>query len=259
LFLYMNRMLPGMNHSGMDSLGVQGGNMFVSGDICFLGMDERFRSGEKSDDYWIKLVFGDDDARKRVIWVGTREPSHSYGATHSSAGRGVRQPVFHLDLFFSPIGFSQDKMEFSFLFADYEDIQSIGGNDSPLERRRLAELRGFLRRTLSNLEADLREMGLIPKLVLVPMGVQFNDGLITGYTPFLNGLIDNRAGEKFYLMPCFVDDGQLPEVIKSMQDRAKRSVSDAIPVVVIEDNLLNPWSLGTASVRCRSKVLSRSH
>jgi hypothetical protein len=267
---YFKHMFPQTEWSdNLDPWTIQGGNLFVSRDIVFIGRDEKSRflgDSEQEISSLIKeLVFGDAD-HGHVVWVGT-EDKRSRMHSRSRDISEYNQPVYHIDLFFHPMGFLDptNRNKLTLLFATPRLNYTI-----PTLRNtnvHFRDLNDFFDATLSNLREDLAHIGIEAEVISVPLVLQFDETsgsqatgykLISGYSPFTNGLVDHRDGKTIYLMPHFVDPSLVPVVAEAQSEASNQvDVHPRLNVVPVLDHLLNVQGLSDASLRCRVKVLRR--
>ncbi len=261
-----------------DSLITEGGNMHVSGNILFLGMNER----KKYKDAWVinntdeissrvlQLAF-EDWEDKKLIWIGTDGRSRD---TLFTRGPG-HQPAYHTDLFFCPIGHidRENPKKFTYLFAKPTKEFLLPSNLGTIHSE-IQLLINWFNDTFDNLQTDIREGGFEPDPIILPLVLEVvgketlqsytqecqsrENPWISGYSPFANGLVNEKDGNVTYLMPQFKSIEN--QVILIAQNDAVLLVDSHIPrigVVPIQGFEFTSKNLHDYGLRCLVKVIAR--
>jgi hypothetical protein len=194
-------------------IDIAGGNMFVFDDVAFVGADELLRY--EGDENLRDLIGALSDSRghieaalkrcifgqckdKKLIWVGDIDNCR---LTYDN-GLGY-QPMYHIDLFFHPLGFVNDEAkankEFSFLFGLFRE-----GAHFEDQKISFDHLRHWLNDTYEKLKTDLVKLGFNPKPLEIEHSMFFlfnSQGVTIWYPSFLNGVSELRDGKIRYLFP----------------------------------------------------------
>lgn len=245
-----------------EKLTVEGGNMFVSDNLVFIGADDRSKFEKLSRIELLststlvsELVFG-SPTQAKVIWIGTNEnrPRHY----RQEVGK---QPVYHIDLFFHPIGLLDGGKKFTFLFA-MPDRASIFPHYDRRWNTTVDAYVKFFEDTLKKLEEDICAADLEPDPIKIPLAVQCNARQfdVAGYSAFCNGFVEKYQGQVDYLFPCFHPEQKVvAPPIYALQQRAVALIREhnGIQVEEVIDFHMNIRSLSDAGARCKSKVIRR--
>jgi hypothetical protein len=283
LFDFCRSMFPSATWREVETLQTEGGNMHVAGNVLFMGRDDFSRYSSTSSGFSlsqsgderlasnrvIQMVYG-DTTDKKLIWIGTK------GAPRSrlSVSEIGNQPAYHTDLFFCPLGIlnENEPHKFTYLYAQPEACFMIPYVEGPLHPE-LQALVDWFTETDMQLRADLIKNGFEPDPVVVPLVLEVvardkddtkrplrknERPWVTGYSPFVNGLINEHHKRIEYLMPQF---GQHSSVIlKTAQNETVRIIAESIPALTITPvtgSEFDPYNLSDSGLRCRVKVVDR--
>lgn len=235
--------------------GIAGGNMIVYQQLAFIGADELL--GREEVDMR-KAIFDNEKDESFVFWIGTgTDAENTY-----DAGKGF-QPMFHIDLFFHPLGFinKQATREFHFLFANLPENGHLSESQKPY----YDALRLRLRNTLQKLCSDLIDAKFVPIAHQVDLGVYYElGGRIPSawYSTFLNGISEIRDGSTRFYFPendaYGPHSGYWRSKFGEMQSRARCQIEKVLGkqnVIPIPDT----YGTENGALHCRVKVLSRTN
>lgn len=263
---------------------IAGGNMFVTKDILFVGRDElmeltkssnRLQSEDAAarrqsigiptndvntiEKTLLQSVYGKTQG-KHLIWVGLDKVGKLFG--DAKYDRASYQSLFHIDLYFSPLGVLNSTNKFYYIFSEPVVIpSSYTGtfNVSELERD-LALIR-------ANLDTSLKALGYDPVGIVVPLAVRPFPSEVrrTGRMhAFANGIMEKRDGKVNYLMPSYAI-GRPPHEVQigydscfnaakvSLASGLKAAVGDKFEVIPV----LSSSYTSDSALRCQVKVIER--
>jgi hypothetical protein len=264
--------------AGLDPLPIKGGNYAVNGNLAFIGMDElsnfltcRNWAGalglelpttrEAIEEKLVGLMLG-GDTTGRVIWVGDELvgglsplPDGDESPCNDPPVEQQYQPVYHTDLFFHPLGHLRGSKKWSYVISTLED------DLHPLARWRRADgdhvtqyhaLKKRMKLQADRLYKDLKDLGIDPDPVAVPLLVDFMNGEIGDYVAFANGVSEHTGSAVRYFMPdYFWKDGD--GLYVRARSRAKASLeSRGVSVLLIPDSYT-----ATSALHCKVKVMKR--
>ncbi|MCF8465102.1 MAG: hypothetical protein K9G41_09680 [Flavobacteriales bacterium] len=252
---------------------IPGGNMFVTKDVLLIGRDEleflrtsearRQSIGVTSNDSVaianaiLKAVYG-EVSNKKLIWVGFDESAPMFYVPFK---RASHQCIFHIDMYFSPLGKLDNSKRFYYLFSKPYEI----GDAAPSFH--FNKLAFDLNKIRLNLENDLRNIGLEPIGIEIPLGVQGKSGYEAyQFISFANGLVEKRAGYMNYLLPDYElaitastdfrkKYNQLYKMaIGSIETGLKKAVGSKFQIIPV----LSSTYTAESSLRCQVKVIERN-
>jgi hypothetical protein len=255
-----------------DSLALKGGNYFVRGDLVFIGSDvaSYYRECEQ---WWKTLGFMRKPSMHevelslaklftgstfgKIIWVGDGAPDTLL--IHNCSGHPLEdsyvQPLYHIDLFFHPLGVGASRDTFYYIMA--APVDSLHPN-SIVTSVRYVELKKRLAQTNERLVLSLRDAGLVPKPVVVPFGFAQTRSK-EFFIAFANGHSERLEDGSFrYLLPDYLNPSSLnfnDQDYGESRDRAVTALKGAgIVVIPIQ------YHYGYQSaLHCMSKVLIRDN
>ena len=275
------RSTPCTGNSQGDLLcAVAGGNMFVTSDVVFLGTDEQNKllnnrqvidslglSNTRNinisyvNNALLSAVYGDPTG-KRVVWVGTEGTTKTFSINYTGAGKEARQPIYHIDLFFNPIGrVSDSNMDFYYLIG-----VPFGFGKYANTSTKAAELKRSLDKINQAIAGSLTSFGYNPKPIEIPVGVnyEYKDKYeVVMFVAFCNGIFERRNDTLNYLLPRYTE--------RTMDDYWKQyQIMEAKAIKNLNDSLLQatgnkfkciPVSSashqGDSALRCQVKVIKR--
>ncbi|MFT5920275.1 MAG: hypothetical protein ACI9FU_002093 [Granulosicoccus sp.] len=254
---------------------IAGGNMYVTKNILFLGANElrRIDTAPKGDSSLKALTELDKESinkqllkdvygltkNKNVIWVGTKDLVNSH--TSESSTSKSYQPIYHIDLFFYPLGkLSKEKpLNFYYLIAKPE----VFGKE-PNRGTEIHHLDSVMEVVAKAIYDSLTKLKLNPVPIQVPMGISYNiDGpfLVNMFYAFSNGLFERRNDSLRFLYSDFdVATASIPQyedLIWRFEDcirkGLKQDINLPLELIPVYSNSYRPNS----GLRCQVKVLSR--
>lgn len=258
--------------------GIAGGNMFVCEKVLFMGTDELHRilhnvqlrrniglgPNEKDTSLIVqallRTVYGNSAQEKTLIWVGTDQPTRVHSAQSENAGKYAYQPIYHIDLFFNPLGIIGEGNNFYYILGD-----PIGFGPVPDEASKLSELRSAINEMNRVIRDSLTSLQLNPVALKIPLGVKYNEQ--NGYTvgvffAFCNGLFENSQSTTRYLFPRYSSNvtgayysqyNSMESVAVAKLDTLNRLGGVNHTTTFIESRTYN----GDSALRCQVKVVKR--
>lgn len=258
-------------------VGLKGGNMFVYEEIAFIGADELVKYGRheslrqrigaaSADPSGIESalrnsIFGSSQ-KGHIIWVGSTSESDRLSTTYD-AGLGF-QPMYHIDLFFHPIGYltkeHEVEKEFFYFIGSMEPGKYAAGQKTYYE-----PIQNFLSRTGQLLFDQIKGLGYKPRPVRIEQSVWFDisptGGVAPNFTIFLNGLLYSDGKRSKYLFPKDSSVSR-PNTWKGkrfaeLECSAKSKMEDLLG----KGNVIDVGSgdyTGISGLHCLVKVLKRS-
>ncbi|MBL4586556.1 MAG: hypothetical protein JKX84_05820 [Flavobacteriales bacterium] len=247
--------------------GIAGGNMFVSGDIVFMGRDELHRLkrselrrqtlGAKSDsDIDIETAILDAVYDRpgigKLIWVGTELPRQRYNGSSLYSGDWF-QPSYHIDLFFHPLGIRNGN-EFVYIFG----IPPVHTwSDNPKVDAAYALLRQWLIDTKEELKKNLPKNYVVEEIEIpTPILIRYlEEGpTVVDWSSAVNGISENLPNDRInYLFPFSTNYAAKFQGFETTQDAA---ISLILAAGITVDTVKHIYEPRTG-LHCRVKVLSR--
>ena len=261
--------------------GIAGGNMYVTENVAFIGRDELEKlkvtqtswlndgngnpiTDEKAITNKLLSLLYANPKGKKLVWVGPLNTIYKHSVTKAEAGDSVKQPVYHIDLFFHPLGQMSvnNPNEYYYLIAD--PINVSGYRD---DRTAIAYLDSVITETAKLIDSELKAMSLIPKPIELPLGVKYK-GERSGNKPksfhvaeffsSLNGLVELENDTMTYYYPKYSSGNdtyrtRLVDQFRIMSDSIKKAMGvnpHLIPVTSTYGE--------NSALRCSVKVLSRN-
>lgn len=216
--------LCGVNSCEEPLSDLQGGNMFVVDEYVFIGKDylwtnlrDDIRVDSKVtvfEQEVLKRVFPNPTGKK-VVWVGTSEACQRF-LTIVDIGKDFYQPIYHIDLFFHPLGRIGNDDKFFFIFGN----PYLEGESNSVSSDNQEILDSAMTNTLSNLIEHLGGDSAI-QCLSVPLSVQYKGGLIRKYSRYINGVSEMRSGKLHFLQSTVksdVDDYVNDELTQNVLD-----------------------------------------
>ena len=258
-----------------DCLRTQGGNMFVSKNIVFIGKDEFVKYSDnngqkeeilkKTNAEVLSKVF-DGASEKFIIWVGTKKKGHSRYPDYDTF---IFQPAYHIDLFFCPLGFldTDEPSEITFLFGQPEfesmALETDQGeqNLNDAEKSKMQSLIKWFKNCFTKLVKDVQGCGFKANPIKVPLGLILwkpNGSLmIKRYSPFVNGLVNQKTDVVEYLMPAIVnwEEHLLFSAVQMKTILQIRNIVPNVKIRLVKDEIL--FNGRDSGLRCRVKVVKR--
>lgn len=255
--------------STLDPLrGIDGGNIIVLKNNLFIGMDELdsllnsssrrdiLKHGLPKDTLKIEnallmAVYG-DTLNRNLVWVGNSSKVQRYDFDAESM-KEHSQPIFHIDLFFQPLGYLNPDSVFYVVIALPDTL-------IPFTSQNIMDRHYYQRASIRSLQKELLDK-LKPledsvACIEVPLFMEWNgNSKISNYSNFLNGIFENSEGEMTFLEPVFKNE---TTAINTQRRAFNKALLSGIP----ENVKLNVEPVhGTygnrAGLRCQVKVLSR--
>jgi hypothetical protein len=261
--------------SSADSMcSIAGGNMFVTEDVLFIGKDEFYRiwysenmkaslgikvTNQKSIENALLRKAYSNPAAKKLIWVGTNDLKEVHSTNSIEAGSRMFQPIYHIDLFFNPLGtLSPGSKSFYFLLGVPEETKQIVLNS------KIDHLDTALNEIRSNVSQALIDAGYVPKCIEVPLGVKYeNEFYVNRFTSFCNGLFEKWDGHVNFLMPRYDSALFIPYsqdyvdiellAIENMNNALDSATNNQFEVIPVYSSTYN----FNSALRCQVKVIRR--
>jgi len=252
----------------LEDLAIKGGNYAIRNNLVFIGADvaSYYLSCEN---HWRAVGFeekptigqleqalfqsfsGERDGK--VIWVGDGDPDTTlwYDCAVEIPENSLAQPLYHIDLFFHPLGLETETDTFHYIIATM--IDSLHP-DTVVKAPRYINLKERLALTDQKLQMALRQIGLVPKPITVPFGfahTKNNEFFIA----FANGHSERLKNGTFrFLMPSYLNANSLKF---GAYDSAHVMALDSLERAGVE--VVPIWAnYGYQSaLHCTSKVLRR--
>jgi len=277
LQVYSGQLCGNVLKSSVPSLPLQGGNLFYCDSILFIGTDEivNFKSCKNwASTIGVKDADAVDDifnglschvaggVARKVVMVGYPIPSKQDSIPCEGMILGSRhQPIFHIDMFFHPLGQLDSGGVQMFYYIIAEPIAPVGRKWSKSQQQAFDAISRGVRVSDTLVGKQLSDLGLTPRPVKLPLMVDF----VTGnpnprFIAFANGHSSKTEdGFKFY-MPSY-EEGQMvrfPHLDWSAYQALELQAKDALigtgVVSVIE---LRGYFNETSAVHCQSIVIER--
>jgi len=251
-----------------ESIPIRGGNYFVRDSVVFVGANainnflecsnwaqsiglSGVPSRSKLDARIVELFTGSRSGH--VIWVGDRDIKGTTVPDCSSYPNETDhvQPLYHIDIFFHPLGTKDGTNEFYYIFSIPEPEWHEACVSESMWFKILLER---LETTEKRLRAEITSKGLIPKPIILPMVVR-DFGQKYHYISFANGHSEHLGTSFKFLMPDYMQVasqfkyGRYEEVRQVALDRLTRNQ--------IETALLPAIYGANFAAHCLSKVLER--
>lgn len=248
-----------------DSLSAtSGGNMFVMDNVVFIGADEidnyKIKKHQKllglPDSFSIDNLedqikyhtFKKRDDSVNLVWIGTADEQRFRYEKNDASQAKKRQPIYHVDLFFNPIGVLDDEEQrrFYYLFAEIDSASCAG--DSVCEG-----LRKWLIDSEINLAEQLRDQSFLPYPIKIPLEVTMGSGLITDYSILLNGLFNRLNKDTVqYFIPVNTRVSSVLQVEAINRISGSKISGRTLQVLQVRDSYE-----AYSGLRCRVKVIER--
>lgn len=249
--------------------GIPGGNMFTIDKYLFLGKDELdkylkfpelrefigLQPGIKDvasiEKKLLESVF-EDTAGKKVIWIGNaKRDTKRYRSMQ--IGQKFSQPIYHIDLFFHPIG-RLNNGKFCYAFAMPFKSNSVGKENHTYLYDKMLEVK-------SRLEAELSKNDDIIVLNTF-IKVEYEDyQSIRSYSRYLNVLsqLDNSKSQIDFLQPIVQDDLKNP--LKTSLSNSRKMLNSQLTSEGYELKFTDVlgYYYHVDGLRCQVKVLNREY
>lgn len=218
----------GRNSTDIDFMPMEGGNYFVREGISFVGVNDvvRFLSCDKWSDIIdversdtsevlkgiSRLSYGNRYIGQKLVVVGSQlSECVSYQPNCGSGSKKGCQPVYHIDLFFHPLGAIDTAQPKDFYYYQAVVVDSLLSHPSSdtFNWNRIRKLQSEIGDTFRNLESDLLRAGFVPCPVQIPLLAYFSSeessGGPMGYVAFINGISSIGTTENIFYMPHYVN------------------------------------------------------
>ncbi len=254
----------------LDSLSIRGGNYFVRDTLVFIGADVAsayklcsnwwgtlgFKTSPSKDSLEIalgRLLTGRSNAS--IVWIGDKDSLPTIDSNYCSSyplESCHSQPIYHIDLFFHPLGTLNGDTDFYYLFSNLEDSLHPETTKSSY---RYKELQERLRRTAENIEDNLKSKMFNPKPILLPLGFYGDFANTEVFVAFANGISENKESEFCYYMPGYLNSEAL-----RYSDYYSKAHEAAVHAMLINGlDVETIWANYdyNAALNCFTKVLDR--
>lgn len=255
-----------MDNDKSSKLKPPGGNMLANSRLLFIGKEEMYEYLDDAEA--LQALNLNEDANKQelenalkeltgktVIWVGTVERGRRY-VKQDAYRDSSAQPVYHIDLFFSPLKWSASSTHESdtlFYLLAVPDINSIDYSFLPkdsanaeqmkrMAKERIGILAARIKETGKEVDRQLKTINIVGKPIEVkfPMRMKcdFNDGpLVTFYWSFCNGIVEEKNGGTVYYIPeyvCYRLENDQVSMIEPLYHKTIQKIEDYATVIPIK-------------------------
>ena len=247
--------------------GINGGNFLVTKEYLFMGKDElirliaskerrnRLERGLEADTTLIEkallqAVFSDSSG-KHVVWLGNSKPVNRY-ADNDNPSQSYYQPIFHVDLFFQPLGrFGEDSV-LHILFAIPDST-----NGDTVKESIQDSIRTYLQEVKRNMMSELMKYDSV-SVIELPLQLEINSNdEIENYSNFLNGLIEVDSNRIRFLQPVGIIE---PDYKRIQRLNFNRILHAGIPnSSQLQIDTVPGVYDRKSGLRCRVKVLGREN
>jgi hypothetical protein len=265
--------------------GLAGGNMFVTEQILFIGTDERHRilgskqlkvnmglkDNEKDDriinNALLTAVYGNDIENKSIVWVGTYRPVRVHSVHSDVAGTEAYQPIYHIDLFFNPLGTINSKSkDFYYLIGQPEEF-GVHREDQTMINDLRSSIDTINKAIMDSLES--RDFNPIP--IEIPLGVNHenlssetdkNAYEVGIFVALCNGFFEKGEDSVRYLFPRYSSKviSSFDHDYKRMENAARDKIHDKLKKVPFKLIFVESATYtGDSALRCQVKVIARGH
>lgn len=253
----------------IDSLAIRGGNYFVRDSVVFIGSDvaSYYRHCEN---WWSSLGFNSKPSmdsleqalgnlitrkpQSKVIWVGDGSPDviTPFDCNRQPPESSVTQPIYHIDLFFHPLGTMNGTIDFHYVIAMLTDSLHAA---STIKLDEYGNVKDRLRATADSLEIRLRNLGFEPCPIVVPLVFYGGSAMGSAYIAFANGISEKTDSGFRYLMPDYLNSGSFKY---EKQYEATRLIAEKALKAARVDVVRITANYGMVSaLNCMTKVLRR--
>ncbi len=262
--------------------GLAGGNMFVTEQILFIGTDERHRilaskqlklnmglkDNEKDDriinNALLTAVYGNDIENKSIVWVGTDRPVRVHSVHSDVAGTMAYQPIYHIDLFFNPLGtINHESKDFYYLICQPEEF-----GVHPEDQTMINDLKASIEVLNNAIQDSLKRKGFTPIPIEIPFGVNHENRIternknpyeVGMFVALCNGIFEKGKGSVRYLFPRYSSKVISPfdDDYKRMENAAQDKIHDKLKVPFKLIFVESATYTGDSALRCQVKVIAR--
>ncbi len=253
----------------LDSLAIRGGNYFVRDSVVFIGSDvaSYYRYCQN---WWSSLGFNSRPSmdslehalgnliigkpQSKVVWVGDGSPDviTPFDCNRQPPESSVTQPIYHIDLFFHPLGTMRGGNDFYYVIALLTDSLH---SDSTTNRGDYKDVKRRLTATADSLRIRLHSLGFEPCPIVVPLVFYGGSDMGSAYIAFANGISEKTDSGFRYLMPDYLNSGSFKY---EKQYQTTRSVAENALKAAKVDVVRITANYGMVSaLNCMTKVLIR--
>lgn len=295
---YANSLCCGFQSEHPDNLGgIAGGNMWVTQDFLFIGKNvlhqylgtiqdgqerrNQLKQGlpadkEKIEDALLESAYGSSRKNQKVVWVGTKNALPDYRSYNSDESTYLSswQPIYHIDLFFHPLGsedipVNEQKTDKAKRFIYLRGIPEMycNGPDSVLCTEAFKMITASLDTTYELINRSIESSNFEVEWIDLPLVLEYgwfdNTHLeLSTYSPFLNGLSEKvNEGHYRYLLPYPTPAGYVwsESIWSERADSSLRTIISNKCVRIDTVAVRSKHYENASGLHCTVKVLARDY